>query len=140
MNQHEASDIGYRIQLERKRLGLTQTELAELTGVSRPGQAGYEGGRSTPDLAYALKAAAAGIDLDFVLTGKSAKESSVDKFDWALANELMVAILEVAGEYQLSLPRQKLIPLLKVLYELEVTKKSNLAPIDRVIEMLKIAA
>lgn len=138
MNNYE--DLGHRLQLDRKRLGLSQTELGDLTGVSRPAQAGYEGGRSLPDLAYALKAVAAGIDLDYVLTGKNALESSVDKLDWALASELMIAMLEVADEYQLILPRQKLIPLLKVLYELEVTKKSTLAPIERVRELLKIAA
>jgi hypothetical protein len=91
-------------------------------------------------LGYALKAMAAGIDLEYVLTGKSALEASVDKLDWELANELMVAILEVADEYRLTLPRKKLIPLLKVLYELEVTKKSALAPTERVRELLKIAA
>jgi hypothetical protein len=111
-----------------------------LTGVSRQAQVGYEGGRSFPDLGYALKAMAVGVDWDYVLTGKTAAEASISKIDWEFASELMVAILEVADEYQLNLPRNKLIPLLKVLYELEFTKKSALPPIERVKEMLKIAA
>ena len=132
--------FGHRILQERRRLELSQAELGELVGVSRAAQTAYEAGRSLPDLGYATRAVEAGLDLDYVLTGKTGAETAIEKMDWNLASQLMIAILEVADEYQLSLPRAKLVPLLKVLYELEVTTKSSLAPIDRAREMLRIAA
>lgn len=138
MNQIE--DIGHRLQLERKRLGLSQTELGDLTGVSRPAQAGYEGGRSMPDLLYALKASAAGVDLDYVLTGQSSLEASIDKFDWTLAEELMAAMHIVAKELQITITSDKLMPLLKIQYRLAVTQKSSQRPIDSAREVLRIAA
>lgn len=138
MNQIEG--IGHRLQLDRKRLGLSQTEMGDVTGVSRAAQAGYEGGRSSPDVLYAMKASAAGIDLDYVLTGKTSLEASIDKFDWTLAEELMAAIHTVSDELQLTITPDKLIPLLKILYRLAVTQKSSQRPIDSVREVLRIAA
>lgn len=138
MNQIE--DIGHRLQLDRKRLGLSQTEMGDVTGVSRAAQAGYEGGRSSPDVLYALKASAAGIDLDYVLTGKTSLEASIDKFDWTLAEELMAAMHTVSDELQLTITPDKLIPLLKILYRLAVTQKSSQRSIDSVREVLRIAA
>jgi transcriptional regulator with XRE-family HTH domain len=138
MNQIEC--IGYRLQLDRRRLGLSQTEMGEVTGVSRAAQAGYEGGRSTPDVLYALKASAAGVDLDFLLTGKTSLEASIDKFDWTLAEELMAAIHTVSEELHLTISHEKLIPLLKILYRLAVTQKSSQQPIDSAREVLRAAA
>ena len=132
--------IGHRLQLDRRRLGLSQTELGDLTGVSRAAQAGYEAGRSTPDVVYILKASAAGVDLDFVLTGKTSLEASVDKFDWALAEELMAAVHKVSEELQLTIGHDKLIPLLKILYRLAVTQKSSQNPIESAREVLRAAA
>lgn len=132
--------IGHRLQLDRRRLGLSQTEMGEVTGVSRAAQAGYEGGRSTPDMLYALKASAAGVDLDFVLTGKTSLETSVDKFDWALAEVLMAAMHTVSEELHLTIGHDKLIPLLKILYRLAVTQKSSQKPIDSAREVLRAAA
>jgi DNA-binding XRE family transcriptional regulator len=137
---HQIEEIGHRLQLARKRLGLSQTEMGDLTGISRAAQASYEGGRSSPDVLYALKASAAGIDLDYWLTGKTSLEASIDKFDWTLAEELMVAMHTVSNELQLTITPEKLIPVLKILYRLAVTQKSTQRPIDSVREFLKIAA
>lgn len=138
MTQNE--DIGFRLQQERRRLGLSQTELGDLVGVSRAAQAGYEAGRSTPDLVYALRATAAGVDLNFVLTGKSAREASVDSFDWALAENLMAALHIVSKELHLSIGHDKLIPLLKILYRLAATQHSSRQTEDSVREVLRAAA
>ena len=132
-------DIGKRLQLERTRLNFSQTEFAERTGVSRAAQAGYEGGRSLPDLAYALKAQEAGLDLTFLLSGRTSAQTSVDIFDWALAEELLNALHVVADELNITLGREKLIPLLKIFYRLSVDQASH-SHVATAREILRIAA
>lgn len=64
--------FGERLKTERKRLRLTQREMAERSGSSEPSQRRYEGGDRRPDAEYLEKVAALGIDIVYVLTGKRA--------------------------------------------------------------------
>lgn len=58
-----------RIQEERQRLGLTQDEFAEIGGVKRLSQINYEAGKRYPDGRYFAAIAAAGADVQYILTG-----------------------------------------------------------------------
>lgn len=61
--------LGGRLKEERERLGLTQAAMAEVGGVSKRSQTGWEQGRAVPDANYLTAAAAAGMDVQYVLTG-----------------------------------------------------------------------
>lgn len=63
--------FGERLKEERKRLDLTQQALADACGVSKRQQLYYEADQ-WPGGAYLAAAAALGIDVNYVLTGKRA--------------------------------------------------------------------
>jgi len=62
--------IGDRLKAERERLGLSQTACGEIGGVKKLAQIKYEQGGSFPNAAYLSEAAAAGIDVLYVITGQ----------------------------------------------------------------------
>lgn len=64
-----AATVGGRLRQERKRIGMTQEELASALGVHRLTQINYELGRTEPDAAYIAALREAGIDGAYVLTG-----------------------------------------------------------------------
>lgn len=132
--------FSHRIQAERNRLGLTQTEFGRAAGVTRATQAKYESGRSVPDLEYVVTAAESGIDVDYLLTSKTARQRSNDLFDWELAHELVLAIHQVADELKLDIPPSKLMPLVRLLYKLVVLENADSPSLSQVKELLKVAA
>ena len=62
-------EMGKRLRKERKRIGLTQAQLATIAEVSRPTQYLYEKGERHPSLAYLYKIRDAGIDEVYVFSG-----------------------------------------------------------------------
>jgi len=62
-------DIGQRLKKERVRLGKTQAELADELGIAKKSQTNYELGNASPSAVYLARAALAGIDVAYVLTG-----------------------------------------------------------------------
>lgn len=64
------SEFHDRLREERKRTGLTQTELAEIGGVLKNAQSLYESGARKPDSDYLQAIARAGVDLGYVILGK----------------------------------------------------------------------
>lgn len=67
--------FGERLRAERKRLGLSQTEMAEVAQVKKQAQMRYEGGLSSPQAEYLNRVAAVGVNVAFVLTGQMAAET-----------------------------------------------------------------
>ncbi|NHM13547.1 helix-turn-helix transcriptional regulator [Xiamenia xianingshaonis] len=66
-----ASDIGAAIRAERKSQGLTQTELADLCGVSLSFISNLENGKSTTELAKTLNVISTlGLDVTFTKRGE----------------------------------------------------------------------
>ncbi len=61
--------VGLRLRDERKRLGLTQKQFAQLGGVTPNTQINYESSKRSPDNAYWAAAAKLGVDIQYVLTG-----------------------------------------------------------------------
>nr|WP_255698560.1 S24 family peptidase [Halomonas desiderata] len=72
--------IGERLKAERERLGLSQTALAQVGGVGKTTQINYEKGARSPDAAYLSALDGAGVDVQFVLTGRreGASQTAVD--------------------------------------------------------------
>jgi transcriptional regulator with XRE-family HTH domain len=64
-----AHAIGQRLQIERKRLGLTQVEMAAALGVSRLTVLGYEAGRATPSLELVARTDVP-LDVTYLVTGE----------------------------------------------------------------------
>lgn len=58
-----------RLQEERKRLGLNQTEFGAIGGVSRRTQMSYEANESSPNINYWESIAKIGADVQYILTG-----------------------------------------------------------------------
>ncbi|RLM23645.1 hypothetical protein BIY29_10100 [Brenneria alni] len=62
--------FGDRLKAERERLGMNQTDFAELAGTTRKSQFNYESNLRRPDADYLAAVAAAGVDVLYVLTGQ----------------------------------------------------------------------
>lgn len=68
-----------RLREERERLGLNQTDFAELGGVKKLAQFNYEKGERYPDAGYLMAVAASGVDTQYLLSGeRHAIESPID--------------------------------------------------------------
>lgn len=66
-------EIFERLREERERLGFkSQTAFAEKVGCHPKSQTNYETGKRSPDAAYLSAIAAAGADVQYILTGTSA--------------------------------------------------------------------
>ena len=65
----EASDFSKRLKEERKKFGLTQTEIAKKCGVSGRMWGNYENGKYFPRNENLLAMQKAGIDIDYVMHG-----------------------------------------------------------------------
>lgn len=66
--------LGSRLKYARQALGWTQTQLANLGGVSKVTQSSYETGLTEPTTAYLRSIQQSGIDLNEVLYGVSSQE------------------------------------------------------------------
>ncbi|WP_334070397.1 helix-turn-helix transcriptional regulator [Burkholderia cepacia] len=66
----QTTTIGERLRSERKRLGHSQTQFAELAGVHKNAQGNYEGDLRRPDADYLVQVAGIGVDVLYVLTGQ----------------------------------------------------------------------
>lgn len=67
--------LGDRLRTVRKELGLSQGELAEITGVVPNTQSIYELGKRMPDAGYLEKIFALGGDVAYILTGFRMQEA-----------------------------------------------------------------
>ena len=65
---------GERLRAERVRLGLKSMELAQIGNVGAVAQSNYERGKRHPDSVYLAAIAAAGVDVQYVLTGQRSAE------------------------------------------------------------------
>lgn len=106
--------IGDRLKEERERLGLNQTDFAALAGASKNTQYNYEKGDRSPDAAYLAAAAAAGMDLLYVVTGErkpqlsesiSAREASLLGFFRQLPDGEQANLLRTASALAATLDR-----------------------------------
>lgn len=94
--QARMAAAGLRLAEERRRLGLTQVELARRVDASKIKQSLYESGRRELKAAYLEKAAQAGIDILYVLTSRRRTGDLLD----TRAAELISAYLGLPAETQ----------------------------------------
>lgn len=73
------SDIGRRLAEERAAREMTQTQAADIAGVTRKTVFGYESGQRAPDGAALAAWAGAGFDVLYILTGQRASNVSPAK-------------------------------------------------------------
>lgn len=66
----QMGDFSSRLREERKRLGLSQEDLATMGGVKLNAQSNYENGKRAPDADYLARVAAHGVDVGFLFTGE----------------------------------------------------------------------
>lgn len=102
------------LKIERKRLGLTLQQMAEVGGVSRSSQVGYEASARVPDAGYLKKIAAAGADIHFVLYGERLSTDRSSPFDWDLHDRVLQTIEDWLSERQIALPFDKRMALLRL--------------------------
>lgn len=74
--------FGPRLRQERKRLGLTQVQLAAAVGISAPTQVGYEQGSRAPDVHYLTAVERLGIDEHYVRLGVRSCRAAIAALDW----------------------------------------------------------
>ncbi len=75
---------GKRLREERRRLGYSQADFAEVAGVSRAAQIKYEKGERHPDARYLAAIAEAGADVLYILTGERAPAPALSREEAAL--------------------------------------------------------
>src|SRR5262245_54175500 len=86
MPQSSATDVGRRIALLRRRLGLSQVAFAHQAGISRNSLIDYEHGARVPKSApLARIAAAGGRSVDWLLHGRIPRERGRDDPEWEAA-------------------------------------------------------
>ncbi|MGA4081131.1 helix-turn-helix domain-containing protein [Ralstonia nicotianae] len=71
----QTSTIGSRLRAERKRLGHSQSQFAELAGVHKNAQGNYESDLRRPDADYLTQIAVIGVDVLYVLFGEPSSGS-----------------------------------------------------------------
>lgn len=86
--------FGKNLKMERVRLGLNQSALAEMGGVSKATQVAYEADSTKPDASYLSHVAEAGVDVHWLLTGRRAPPG----VQWELIFDLLALIEEWMGE------------------------------------------
>jgi len=66
-----------RLKLERRRLGMNQTDFATAGGVQKHAQVNYEKGIRYPDAGYLAGIAEVGVDVQYVLTGRTSEPATL---------------------------------------------------------------
>lgn len=92
------SDLGRRIRHERKRLGLTQEQLAEKFGVDKSSVYLYERGDRPPTASHLQVFLDIGADVLFVLSGERAHRSMHS--NWLHTTVLAIKELDESGAWQ----------------------------------------
>jgi transcriptional regulator with XRE-family HTH domain len=92
--RQESRLFGKNLKVERLRLGLNQSELAQIGGVSKATQVAYEADKTRPDATYLARVSEAGVDVHWLLTGRRAAPG----VQWELLFDLLALVEEWIGE------------------------------------------
>ena len=97
---NNSSDFGNRLKTERKKLGLTQAQAAENCGVSARMWGDYERNISQPKAEQLFLFKNAGIDIDYVMTGKNNNVETFRQPENSLSNKELelLALFRQASE------------------------------------------
>ncbi|WP_314341814.1 helix-turn-helix transcriptional regulator [Simonsiella muelleri] len=97
---NNSSDFGNRLKTERKKLGLTQAQATEKCGVSARMWGDYERNISQPKAEQLFLFKNAGIDIDYVMTGKNNNVETFRQPENSLSNKELelLALFRQASE------------------------------------------
>ena len=137
-NNLQDTQIGLRLREERRRLGLNQTQMAELAGVSLTSQSHYESGTHRPDSSYLTQILCAGIDILFVLTGQHRSEFTSDSIDWLAVTEIADVVAKWAAQRPEPSSPELRAHFLRVFYEQYLGQK-RVSPDDYLTTLAHIA-
>lgn len=110
----ESDNFGARIRSERRRLKMTQQQFAKSVGVSQGSQVGYESGAHLPNVQYLARAATLGVDVVYVVLGRSGSSEAIDLMDWDTFGEIVTAIDKWLEENSAKLAMDKKLELAKL--------------------------
>lgn len=128
--------FGKRIADERQRLGLSQKNLGEIWDVGRSAVGMVETDRSPLYVERLIELAPAGFDILYILTGESAPVAAARLLNWSLLGQIRSGVLRWAASHQLTLPEDKEMLILKVLYERFAAKgEVSDAELDQVLQL-----
>lgn len=113
----ENTTIGRRLRQERQRLGLTQSALAKVAGVSKASQLSYEADATDPGADYLINIAAAGVDVHWVLMGESLQQAGWRRLDTRLLVAITLAIEQWAATRGKPTSLETRDDLLRLIYE-----------------------
>jgi len=99
--------FGQRLREERKRLGLSQQQLAEIAGCQRLAQLQYENDSSVPTIRYLNAIAVAGVDLSYLVLGIRFGNTSLSSEQLQRVEDKVFELIEECAKSQ---PDGKLSP------------------------------
>lgn len=137
-NNLQDTQIGSRLREERRRLGLNQTQVAGIAGVSLTSQSHYESATHRPDSAYLSQVAGAGIDILYVLTGTRQGELNPNTIDWLAVNEIADLVAKWAVQRPEPPSPELRAHFLRVFYEQYLAQK-KISPGDYLTTLAHIA-
>lgn len=108
--------FGSRLAQERKRLGLSQRDLAERMGIGRSAVGMIETDRSPLDAERLVSLGDHGFDVLFVLTGERGHVAAGRLLDWDLCIAIYQRIDAWSKRRGVRLPDEKVAVLVKLLY------------------------
>jgi Helix-turn-helix. len=111
------TEVGLRLRGERKRLGLTQSQLGARGGVSLSSQHAYESALHRPDSKYLALVAEAGVDVAYVLLGRKSAQRLPSGEDWKAMEEIWFRIEQSVIEHGGGMPLALKFHFLRSFYE-----------------------
>jgi transcriptional regulator with XRE-family HTH domain len=128
--------FGKRLAEERQRLGLSQEDLAAAWGIGRSGVAMIETERSPIYLERLIDLAPSGFDILYILSGEPAAVAAASLLNWRLLGEIRSGILRWAAAHHVTLPEEKEMLILKLLYQRFAPKgEVSGAELDQVLQL-----
>ena len=107
-----------RLSKERKRLGLTQADVADVLNIGRSAVAMYETGKANMDnKALAILADTLHFDVKFLITGQTDVTTNAKAIDWEMLMKISRAIRAGCLSKGIELPPEREEWVVKMLYE-----------------------
>lgn len=111
-----STSIGSRLREERLRLGLSQSAIGKIGGISKTTQVHYESDFRTPDAGYLARVYAHGVDVGYVVYAQRSADSAAKEFNRQLLADILVAMEELAPQRKNSLSNRDIAELAALFY------------------------
>ncbi|MBF0096254.1 MAG: helix-turn-helix transcriptional regulator [Magnetococcales bacterium] len=134
-------DFSERLKEERKRLGHTQDEMAEIGGIAKSSLCNYEAGKREPSASFFTAIATAGVDVTYVLTGvRSSANGSNQAAQGIVDKDLLAWSISVVEEALIatnrSAPPEKKANIIAAVYALYQNKEETVKDKGLVVQLI----